>query len=126
MCSGYVILATCWLLQGWAEGRVVVREPRAGAAAARTTRCSAPSVAAPANMLPPSFPAPGKHILGVVFFSLFRIRFRNTAFLPGWQIILPEPIVGFGSVAKPILFRSAPTFGSTCTYCSTKLYKIRH
>ena len=95
---------------------MVVREPRAGAAAARTTRCSAPSVAAPANMLPPSFPAPGKHILGVVFFSLFRIRFRNTAFLPGWQIILPEPIVGFGSVAKPILFRSAPTFGSTCRY----------
>ena len=23
MCSGYVLLATCWLLQGWAEGRVV-------------------------------------------------------------------------------------------------------
>ena len=49
---------------------MVVREPRAGAAAARTTRCSAPSVAAPANMLPPSFPAPGKHILGVVFFLI--------------------------------------------------------
>jgi hypothetical protein len=37
------------------------RRAGAAAAAARTTRCSAPSAAVPANMLPRSSPAPGNY-----------------------------------------------------------------